>query len=722
LKGDPAQRPPILLAGFDRILPVQREVLDAWGRWQHRADDSRAEHIQFYAADDGASELAACASWCKSHLAGNPQRRLLVISRQIASQRGEMERAFLRLSPGSAPLFEFSLGIPLSDVPLAHAAYLVLRWLDGTLLENELDWLLSTGMTAIDRQESSALQTYMRSLRRRGLARPDWSLEAFASGSAVSEGALGTWYRRMNNARRQLANRRNRSLSPFEWAGLIPRLLESVGLPGQRRLASTEFQAWRRWEQTLDACGSLGFNGRRVKWADFLSSLSHALDETLYTPESSDAPIQIAGPAESAGLTADGIWFLGADEDNWPASGATHPFLPLPVQRDAGMPHATARSDWELAQAITERLAASAREVRFSYARQSAERETRPSRLAKQIAGAPQTLPASLAPPTLPAPATVSFKDASQIPFAAGGVQGGAYVLTSQSQCPFKAFATARLWAQGWDPAEYALTPLQRGQLLHAVLHSIWSGPPDGLRSREDLDAVEDLRGFVAACVKRVLRDEVPSSARERLPQSYLALEEIRLIRVVTNWLLYEKQRLPFTVVETEAKRPIEIGGLALTLRLDRIDRLVDDSLVVIDYKTGEVGRKVWDMPRPQDVQLPLYAGFALDEEPSGLLFARINAREPRFDGRARSAETTLFARVNKKNPLGSHRLTEDQMRAWKTYIEQLAHDFIAGRADVDPREYPETCKRCDLHAACRIQENQAAQHSEAEIEEPFDE
>jgi hypothetical protein len=61
-------------------------------------------------------------------------------------------------------------------------------------------------------------------------------------------------------------------------------------------------------------------------------------------------------------------------------------------------------------------------------------------------------------------------------------------------------------------------------------------------------------------------------------------------------------------------------------------------------------------------------------------------------------------------------------MRAWKTYIEQLAHDFIAGRADVDPREYPETCKRCDLHAACRIQENQAAQHSEAEIEEPFDE
>ena len=30
----PAQRPPLLLAGFDRILPVQRRLFDAWGEWR----------------------------------------------------------------------------------------------------------------------------------------------------------------------------------------------------------------------------------------------------------------------------------------------------------------------------------------------------------------------------------------------------------------------------------------------------------------------------------------------------------------------------------------------------------------------------------------------------------------------------------------------------------------------------------------------------------------
>jgi len=51
-------------------------------------------------------------------------------------------------------------------------------------------------------------------------------------------------------------------------------------------------------------------------------------------------------------------------------------------------------------------------------------------------------------------------------------------------------------------------------------------------------------------------------------------------------------------------------------VRLDRIDRLNDDSLLVIDYKSGTVSPSSWDLPRPDDVQLPLYAGFALDDGP----------------------------------------------------------------------------------------------------------
>ena len=148
-------------------------------------------------------------------------------------------------------------------------------------------------------------------------------------------------------------------------------LLEVAGWPGTRTFASAEFQVMQRWQQTVDDCASLGFNGRRIAWAEFLEALTRAVDETLFAPESQDAPILIAGPAESAGLTADAIWFLGANQDAWPAGGPTHPLLPLPVQRDAGMPHASAQLDWDLAAVMTRRLLASTAEIRFSCARQS---------------------------------------------------------------------------------------------------------------------------------------------------------------------------------------------------------------------------------------------------------------------------------------------------------------------------------------------------------------
>ena len=42
----------------------------------------------------------------------------------------------------------------------------------------------------------------------------------------------------------------------------------------------------------------------------------------------------------------------------------------------------------------------------------------------------------------------------------------------------------------------------------------------------------------------------------------------------------------------------------------------------------------------------------------------------------------------------------------WKQTHRAARPRFLAGRADVDPRDYPSTCERCDLQALCRIHEN----------------
>lgn len=498
--------------------------------------------------------------------------------------------------------------------------------------------------------------------------------------------------------------------TPVEWAGTVSQLLEAVGWPGSRARSSAEFQVLTRFQQALDLCASLGFDGRRIYWSDFLAGLGRTLNETLFTPESTDAPIQIVGPAESAGLTADAVWFLGASETKWPATGAANPFLPIGVQREAGMPHASAQGDWELAGAITGRLLASSCEMYFSYPRLDGDGEARASRIVAALAGRPQELPVELGETSPLDPVTITFTDESRIPFPAHAAHGGSSLLSAQSQCPFRAFAEARLKAEGWDFAEAGLTAAQRGKLLHEVMHSIWGGPPHGIRSHAELLALSgQVPGFVEEHVRRVLPAALPDGAREWMPKEYLELEAARLIRLLTAWLEFEAGRVPFTVERTEAKAEPTIAGLQLKLRLDRIDRLNDGSLLVVDYKTGNVDAKAWELPRPEDVQLPIYACYGQDsgKEVGGLVFAQVQTGDGKqaFAGCVKDAKATLLSKLRNNTNLVKKPLTGDQLRNWSERIKELAEEFVAGRADVDPRDYPDTCEYCGLESVCRVQE-----------------
>lgn len=723
LARDPSYRPPLLLAGFDRLLPTQRSVLDAWGPAHRAVAGEPAPRVAFYRAPGEQAELTACALWCKAKLALHPDARLLVITQDLGARRGEIERAFLRhCGDGLAGnLFEFSLGVPFNTLGLARSAHLILRWLQDALDEPEVDWLFSSGWTTANDAERYALTGFMRALRQRGDQRTRWTLEALLAQDRRSM-LHAAWRSRMVQAKRLLAESAPRQQSAATWSELVPQLLEAAGWPGLHSLTSEQFQAARQWQQILDSCASLAYAGRRINWNEFIATLERALGETLYAPESRQAPIQIAGPAESAGLDADAIWLMGASEDAWPAAGSMHPLIPFPVQRDAGMPHASAQLDRELAQTVTARLLASAPEVCFSYARQSEGVEQRPSRLVAALACAPAPLLAEFTAPGADAPLTARFEDDSRAPLAEEAAQGGSTVLTSQSQCPFKAFATARLGAQGWDAAQAGLSAAQRGQLLHEVLHSVWSLPPAGIRTHAQLVEIADLRAFVGEHVQLVLARKLPPGAREQMPQRYLEIEGQRLTDLVTEWLQFERTRIPFEVAATEFAKETVIAGLSLRLRLDRIDRLADGTFLVLDYKTGDVSTKLWDLPRPEDVQLPLYAGFALDREQQplgGLVFARIRAGEHAFAGRVGDCEAAVLPGLGARNSLTKLPLTLDELERWRTYIETMARDFLAGCADVDPRDPVKTCERCDLHALCRVRESDFLSNEVEEEEEP---
>ncbi len=146
-------------------------------------------------------------------------------------------------------------------------------------------------------------------------------------------------------------------------------------------LQSEDFQVQARWSQLLDSVATLSFDGRKVGYAEFLEVMQRHAGQMIFAPESRDAPVQILGPLEAAGLTFDALWFLGADDASWPAPARPHAFLTRSLQRKHRMPHGDSTVDWELAQQVTLRLERSAARCVFSYPSQNAEGVCRPSTL-----------------------------------------------------------------------------------------------------------------------------------------------------------------------------------------------------------------------------------------------------------------------------------------------------------------------------------------------------
>jgi probable DNA repair protein len=729
-------RPPLLLIGFDRLLETQKALLNAWGEWQVDQPGPTAQSTQFLAARDASAEVAACVNWLQKRLAAEPDLRLIVVTTALQERRGELERAILDASEKGGPDldFEFSLGVSLGRVGVVRSAVLLLRWLHESLTEAELDWLLGSGYCATANEEEIALLKAMRSVRRRGRERPEWELDDFAgvSGRWVSgsrdedlgqASGVGVLAARLISTRDRLRGLPPRQ-SPLEWADTAERLLQAIGWPGFRPLSSAAFQAQERWNGVLEDCGSLGFDGALMDWPEFVSTVAETVSATIFAAESTDARVQITEPLESAGQLADGIWFLGAHEEAWPGRGQPNSLLPIGLQRESAMPHSSSQADWLLAQEATTRLSTSANEVVFSYAKISAGTEARPSRLLIQHIGSPRDLPEDPIQNELSWDRTETLRDESLIPFPHREIGGGAATLTRQSLCPFQAFGTARLNAEDWEPAETGLNARQRGQLLHSVLHQVWSGSANGgISGLAELQSVPDLRSFVRRIVRLVMAESFDSgrldlrrrnSLPARFPERYLQLEGERLTELVSEWLEYERKRQPFRVAETEVKREVTIAGLTFRLRLDRIDELPDGGKLVIDYKSSEVGPKAWSSDRPDDVQLPLYATFAVPEDLEGLVFARVRPGQTKFYGRLRSAAASLRNDLTRRDKLVSDPLTGQQLEEWRERIEQLGADFIAGRADVDPKSPGKTCQTCHLHVVCRIYEDQAfAPHSD---------
>jgi inactivated superfamily I helicase len=142
--------------------------------------------------------------------------------------------------------------------------------------------------------------------------------------------------------------------TPAEWARHFSEVLKAAGFPGERALDSDEFQAQAKWHEALGDLSKLDRVSKEIPFSEALQSLHRICADTLFQPETPDTPIQVLGLLESVGVEFDHLWVTGLTDDAWPLKSSPNPFLPLALQRKAGIPEASAETSLALDRRITD--------------------------------------------------------------------------------------------------------------------------------------------------------------------------------------------------------------------------------------------------------------------------------------------------------------------------------------------------------------------------------
>ncbi len=697
------------------------------------------ESTSYIKYENSKAEITAALNYARDCLEKDPNHTISLVIPDLAHRQAQVqELARDVFYPSESPLsvqqnnavYGFSLGQPLFDLAAVEAALSVISLLKNTTNTIELGFLLRNrflGFSAQFREQGRFFEQWLKRQRIHTFSVDQLPilyqqcLDYFEQRDRPIDDTLLLALQNLASQRQALQQRLSQAKEGSGFAALrftdwIEVFSDWLALwqwrtaPQGQQMNSVQYQLETRWTALLEEFTGLAAVQNRAGLNRAFELLQQMARNAVFSPKGADSPILISGVFEAIGREVDTCIVTGMHQD-YPAPPANDAFISNRFLVDAGHPESTAESGFVHAQSLINNLLSCAKNRRISYpsiSDQNKEIAIQASALFRAAVWSTAEL-ADGAQIGHDAHAEVcldAYQDTQGAPWLEPGrARGGSKIFENQSNCAFKAFATHQLGFLDENEAEFGLDGLDRGNVVHELLDMLW-GRLQNQATLTDMDEAKRVMLITSVI------DECFTQGAFKLSSDKLTLlrhEQSRLRNLLLAWLKEEDKRpTNFAVVEREEQREGELGGIRYRYIIDRLDLTSDGRSVIIDYKTGAVNRNDWTGERIKSTQMPLYA-LALDKAKntpvSGIAFAQIKTLEPKF---IELSEVGIFRKASRYADKYEQDWHDNRAR-WSAIFEQLASDFLAGDATVNPID-ESTCQYCDLHSLCRISQLRSAE------------
>ena len=712
--------------GFEELTPIQKRLIKvstAQGvihNKHHPGDRSISiERHHYLSLED---ELVTALQSLRTQIEKEPSASFFLAVPRLRQRRQHIERVCYRelhLNTGLDCEPEQRLFYIDSPQPLAHHALVehALHWLNliATGLDNnEISaWLLSSCGIGEQSglQDRAVLDAWLRDCGVRritvdGLRKLiDRAAKSSADASIAPVVARLDLAARLERLSAVVATTRKKQ-APLAWVEHFSDCLDAVGWPFKPLSRNASYQAHQDWLSLLTQFASTGLIHKQLTLVQAWRQVRALTQETVVKDQSESAVLQVIDHNDVPGLDADYLWMTGLDSQQWPLIKEPNPLLPFFWQRDNAMPGTNPELEFQQARVRDQRLLEASRHLTLSYSELVDQQMRSPAAVLSDLANQPITSISSVieARPTANLQLDTIVDDVGTELSPAEHRLRGVTPLADQAACPFRAYVRHRLHSRGIADWELGHSAATRGVIIHRVMERFWHE----LKSQQALLALNEheCRERINQAVHSVLAT-MPYVGNHRFWQQFIELEQQRVSELVEQWLVWERARAPFSVVQTEHAEVLQFAGLDMHLRPDRVDRLDDGTRFVIDYKTARtLSIQDWIQQRPEAVQLLLYLLVLSDV--SAIAYARLRDGETGWIGLAADEIDGLEMgsdRARKIKPVSSvkplHQDWQAWQRQWRQEIQQLVNEYKSGCARVDPK--PHACDYCELDAVCRV-------------------